>query len=270
MAQVENFRQLKDYEVLGIGALRRAEVESAPEKIKLLLHPDLVPSSRREIYQQLLTDTCQWLQPSAITEEKIFAPAEDFVYHLLLAEFKKIFPRTVVRLGEGVEILLRNYLAEFPWQGPLLTDHLRYVPLFLRQQFQDPGLNSLALKEWLWSYLQFADFGRVATEAGRVTVNPSLQTLHTEIEVAEVDLSPGLYIYYYEETGRRVHEYRLDLVDAAVVETLQEDRKYTLDQLVEHLLLMDLATKPSQATLRKRVLFLISQGILSLSDAKII
>lgn len=266
---------MNDYDVLGIGAVRRGDIEADFEadarRPLLQLHRGLVSPSGVEIYNRLLEQTSKWLRPIQVADVKFLGSAEDYVYFLLFKEFEKSFPLTFLELrNTGVEKFLRGYLSEFPWQGPLLTEHLRYVPIYVAQQFQDSRRSIVAQKEWLRSYLRFADFGSVRSELGRVTLNPSLQILHAPIDVPEIKLSRGVYIFYYDEAAKKVRDHKLEKADAAVVDALQDDRKYTLDQLIEQVLLMEDVKGLTRLTLRNKVFFLAEQGILKVSDSKIL
>jgi hypothetical protein len=157
---------------------------------------------------------------------------------------------------------MKSYLLEFPWKGPLLSDHFRYFPLFLKRKFQDSRLYLMAQKEWLCSYLSFADFGGSTLQTGRIFVNPSLQVLHSGVEIQEVQLKPGLSIFYYDFFQRKVREYQVSAEEAAVMDLLQEERVYNLDQLVEQLLIMELPVSFSREEWRKKLVKLKSESIL--------
>jgi hypothetical protein len=259
---------LNDYEVLGVGSLRRVGLQSLVGRGSLQVHPSLVPASQRGIYQAILKETLTWLKPQKIVEEKISGDPQEFVLNLLQAEFQKSFRQTAIALKKQSTALVQDYVNEFPWQGPLVSDHFRYFGGYLKTRIHDPGLYVMAQKEWLWSYLSFADFGRIQADPGHVTVNSSLQTLYVPVEVAEVSLTPGFYIYYYDERGGQVREYKMDVEDAAVVDMLQDDRKYTLDQLLDQLMISDLNLRASRKEWQKRILFLRAQGIISESGSE--
>jgi hypothetical protein len=265
MTQEKEFRQLKDYDVLGVGALRRERLLREARAVQLITHPELVSISARAIYDAILADTIKWLKPAQILEEKISKSKEELLARLLLEDFRREFPKTSVYLKTELNATLKKYLAEFPWQGPLLSDHFRYFPGFLRTQFQDSRLYLFAQKEWLWSYLSFTDFGSPKQEAGLVRLNPSLQSLYISEEVAEAELTPGLYIYYYDESREQVCEYKMDALDAAVVDLLHEDRKFSLDQLIDQVLMMDLELQLPREAWEKRLSSLISRGIILIS-----
>ena len=145
---------------------------------------------------------------------------------------------------------------------------LREIAIFLKKKFQDSRLYLIAQKEWLWSYLSFADFGFPTPEEGRMILNPSLQSLYSAEEVAEVELSPGLTVFYYDYVRKSIREYKMDIWDAAVADALQEDRKYTLDQLLGQLLLMELESPLSSGEWRKKLSYLTTQGIILVSGSE--
>lgn len=253
---------LKDFEVLGVGALRREELLAMRGSKVLLTHSSLVPKMQAEIYDSLLRETLGWLKPEQVRTQSLPVPTEEFLIESLLADLKKNFPQTLNYLKGGVRELLKDYLNEVPWQGPLISSHLRYFPVFLKRKFQDSRLYLIAQKEWLWSYLSFSDFGFPPPEQGRMVLNPSLQSLYSAEEVAEVMLSSGLTIFYYDYSSNSLREYKMDLWDAAVADALQEDRKYTLDQLLDQLMLMELDSQLSSEEWLKKLSYLEAQGII--------
>lgn len=262
MTQRKELRQLKDYQVLGVGGLRRAQALAAGGDIELLTHPSLVPPGQAEMYEALLRETLAWLSPREVRPGSLPQPAKEFVVEVLLEELRKEFPQTSSYLKGGLRELLKDYLKEVPWQGPLVSAHFRYWPVFLKRKFQDSRLYLIAQKEWLWSYLSFADFGFPPPEQGRIIVNPSLQSLYTAHEITEVQLSPGLWIFYYDYALRSLRDYKMDIWDAALVDFLQEDRKYTFEQLLDQALMMELEAPLSRDEWAKKLSYLQSQGII--------
>lgn len=261
MASKQAVRQLKDYEVLGVGALRRQALLTAAGDAELVTYPALIAPGQSEIYEALLRETLAWLKPREVRSAPLPQPVGEFLLEALLEVLRREFPQTTAYLKGGLRELLKDYLNEVPWQGPLLSAHFRYWPVFLKRKFQDARLYLIAQKEWLWSYLSFADFGLPPKEAGRLIVNPSLQSLYTEEEVEEVQLSPGLTVFYYDYSGNKLREYKMDLWDAAIVDSLQEDRKFTLNQLLDQLLMMELDSQLPREEWQKRLSELQGQGI---------
>jgi hypothetical protein len=261
-AATQEPRQLKDYDVLGVGACRRAGLVADPSPKVLLTHSYLIPEAGKPIYEAILSETLQWLKPQEVREQRSKAS----LLQVLLEDLQRQFPKTATQLTATLKVKLAevvaSYLLEFPWQGPLLSDHFRYFPVFLKRHFQDQRLYLIAQKEWLWSYLSFADFGIPIQEQGRLLVNPSLQSLYSEVEVEEVQLAPGLALFYYDYSQQKVRDHQMDLWDAAVVDLLQEERKYTPDQLIAQVSLMELETPLSREEWRKKLFYLKAEGIL--------
>jgi hypothetical protein len=262
MMKKQELRQLKDYEVLGVGAVRREKLLANPDPAELVTHKELVPTVQASLYEAVLTETLKWLQPASIRPVKLPVSQAEFLLEVLLEEFKREFPCTAAYLKGGLRELLKDYLKEVPWQGPLASAHFRYLPVFLKRKLQDSRLYLIAQKEWLQSYLSFADFGFPPSEPGRLIVNPSLQSLYTAEEVAEVELSPGLSIFYFDYSLKLIRDYKMDLWDAAIADLLQEDRKFTLEQLLDQLLMMELDSQLSRGEWAKKISYLRERGIL--------
>jgi hypothetical protein len=262
MAHSQEARQLKDYEILGIGASCREQILKAPGPFVLQLHPDLVPEDQKETYDLILAETLQWLKPASVQEVRLEKSSDEVIFKLMTEALKKEFPQTVQFLKSGAQEALQNYLQEFPWQGPLLAAHFRYFPVFLKRRFQDSRLYLIAQQEWLWSYLSFADFGFPVQEQGRIICNPSLQSLYMSSEIAELKKTQGLYILYYDYRENKVREHKLDVYEAAVVDMLQEDRKFTLDQLLDQLQMMDLEGSLTKEQWLKKFSSLVGEGII--------
>lgn len=261
MTSKQEKRQLKDYEVLGVGALRRQQLLTTAFDAELITYPALIAAGQSELYEALLRETLAWLKPREVRTAPLPQPVGEFLPEVLLEILRREFPQTAAYLKGGLRELLKDYLKEVPWQGPLLSAHFRYWPVFLKRKFQDSRLYLIAQKEWLWTYLSFADFGLPPAEVGRLVVNPSLQSLYTEDEVEEVQLAPGLTVFYYNYASSQLGEYKMDLWDAAIVDSLQEDRKFTQDQLLDQLLMMELDSQLPREEWLIKLSQLQSQGI---------
>ncbi len=263
MPYLQEPRQLKDYDVLGVAACRR-EYLLADNNTKILLtHSYLIPETHRIVYEAILEETLLWLKPQEVRQGN----SDDFL-QVLLEDFRREFPKTSSYLKLDLTEVMRSYLSEFPWQGPLLSGHFRYFPIFLKRTVHDSDLYLIAQKEWFWSYLSFADFGLPSHEQGRILLNPSLQSLYCTSKVEEVELTPGLTFFYYDYSLQRVREYKGDPWDAIVVDLLHEDRKYSLDQLIEQALMMKLEVSLSRQEWLKKFFYLKSEGILLESDSR--
>lgn len=260
MANKQELRQVRDYEILGVGALRRELILAAKNEFELLTHPALVPAGQSEMYEGLLRETVAWLKPREVRPVKPPQSAKDFLLEALLEELRREFPQTTAYLKGGLREILADYMKEVPWQGPLLTAHFRYLPVFLKRKFKDTHLYLIAQKEWLWSFLSFADFGFPPAESGRLLANPSMQSLFTDEEIPEVQLTPGLTVFFYNDSKKKLCEYKMDLWDAAIIDALQEDRKLNLSQLLDQLQLMDLETPLAKEEWARKISNLQNEG----------
>src|SRR5437868_2781758 len=89
-AVTQELRQLKDYEVLGVGACRRESLLADPQPKLLLTHPFLIPAEARPIYEAILAETLQWLKPQEVREQKFI---ETPFLQLLLDDLQREFPQ---------------------------------------------------------------------------------------------------------------------------------------------------------------------------------
>lgn len=258
MAQITEARQLKDFDILGVGAVRRALLLSDSGPRVLWTHRSLVPPPQTEFYEAVLRETLEWLKPQEVCEAAMLS-SESF-QEILWQDFQRHFPQTSNYLKGSSADCLQAYLQEFPWKGPLLTDHFRYFPTYLRRRTKGSRLYLIAQKEWLQACLQYADFGQPVTEVGQVVANPSLQVLYSVEEVFEVGLTPGLTVFYYDAFSGRVLDHKLDVWEAAVLDLLQEERKFCRSQLLEQLLLSESAL--SSEAWGKKLHLLKSKGII--------
>lgn len=227
-----------DYDVLGVGGVRRRRLESEGQNRprELVCHPALVPSSRQTFYQSVLDETLRWLQPAAVRESM----AAENLSTLLRDELVRSFPATTHRLGARVDAVLAKYLAAFPWQGPLLSDHFRYFGVFLKaekvSENYDEDVYLLAQLEWLQSYLSFADFGSARPSADRLALNPSLQPLRLprDLQGAEgLRKERGLHIFYQRPGTLEVCEKLLDADEAEILDLLEEEAKVSPSQVLQ-------------------------------------
>jgi hypothetical protein len=267
MIKKQELQQLKDYDVLGAGSVRREQVLALSHSVELLTYRELIPTSQAALYDALLKETVDWLKPVSVRAMTLPQKADDFLLEVLLEDLRKEFPQTTDYVKGGLRELLKDYLREAPWQGPLLSAHFRYFPVFLKRRFQVAQLYLIAQKEWIESYLKFADFGFPPPETGRVLVNPSLQSLYTADEVAEVQLSAGLTTFYFNYVLKKVCEHKMDVWEAALVDVLQEDRKYTADQVLDQVLMMDLESPLSRLEWASKLSSLQSHGIILVSGS---
>lgn len=253
--------RLRDVEIIGVGAVRRHQLEILKKNRTLIVqtHEPQIPESVRAIYDAELLRTLEWLRPFRVET----GPKLDFV-GAQEALFDSIFARTRNVLGVAAYRLRDEYLENMEWSSWLLQDHWRYFVGFLRQKF--PGqtdLLELAHWEWVLAWLEIQPFDGDSVEPGILSLNPSLQIVRLTRENLSLSRDKGMYAFVYNETQACVVERPLDVVDAAIIDLLQEDRKYSKKQLLEMAALsLTEPPVPTEEQIEKRFLSLLEADII--------
>lgn len=257
---------LRDVEVVGVGALRRRQLEELKfqnKRIHLLTHESKIPSSVFSIYQAELLTTLQWLRPEKVERKE----ALDFQKEQEIL-FSKLFPLTEKALGFAAHKVRDSYLQEMEWSSWLLQDHWRYFVGYLRQKFPDnKTLREVAHWEWVLAWLEIQPFEAFSGEVGVLTTNPSLQIVALTEVNSVLKRDKGLYAFVYNDKKATVVERSLDAVEAKAIDLLQEDRKYTPSQLADMLAVCgEITTSFNKEDWQKKFLSLCEAGIISLSE----
>ncbi|WP_413613400.1 hypothetical protein [Bdellovibrio sp. HCB-110] len=252
---------VRDIDVVGVGALRRHQLTELQKTKKFILHTheEMIPESVRSIYEAELLRTLQWLRPVKTEKKDAFDFLEE--QHKL---FPQIFPRTHQALGFTVNKIRDMYLDEMEWSSWLLQDHWRYFVGFLRQKFPaKPELMEVAHWEWVQAWIEIQPFDLGELEKNSVIVNPSLQIVSFSQESSVLKRDKGMYAFVYSSEKATVVERPLDVYEAKIIDLLQEDRKYTPEQLVQMALLSDEITPQlSSMEWEKKYLSLCQDAIL--------
>lgn len=260
MTHEVQIRFLNDFDILGVGGLRKKEILSSPNgwqnSLVLQCHAGLIPAEQKSFYDEVLAETLAWLKPLRTQWVQLEEPPEQFLTQILTREFEQIFQKTSQLLGKHRERIFTEYLQEFPWQGPLLSDHFRYLPAFLKQTTKNPELFLTAQKEWLWCFLSYSNFGWPRPEAKVLHLNPSLQVLTVPKSLG--DFHEGLYVLFSDPASSTVREHRLDIIQAEIIDVLSEERKFSRQQLLEQLE----GPQTSQDDSSKKLSNLIELGII--------
>ncbi|UXR63695.1 hypothetical protein EZJ49_11490 [Bdellovibrio bacteriovorus] len=253
---------LRDVEIVGVGALRRHQLETLKKTKKLVVqtHEPQIPDQVRAIYDAELLRTLEWLRPFKVEAgQAIEFQAEQWRL------FELLFPKTRESLGVAADRLRNEYLQNMEWSSWLLQDHWRYFVGFLRQKF--PGqadILELAHWEWVQAWIEIQPFdGESASEPDVLSLNPSLQIVTLTRENPVLKRDKGMYAFVYNSRTATVGERPLDLTEALFIDLLQEDRKYSKKQLLEMAALGLKATpSPSAEELEKKFLSLVADDIL--------
>jgi hypothetical protein len=253
---------VNDVEVVGIGGLRRHELEQLKKTKQIVLqtHESFIPNSVQSIYQEELLKTLQWLRPLR-TESK-----QDFDFHAEQEKlFIRLFPKSSAMLGLAATKVRDAYLREMEWSSWLLQDHWRYFGGFVRQKFPDNvALRELVHWEWVHAWLEIQPFTSVHKgDAGTLVQNPSLQVVPLTMAHPTLQREAGLYAFVYDETRASISEKVLDPFEASLLDLLSEERKYTAEQLLQ-MAAMDEEVKPqiSEIEWREKLAALQNAGLI--------
>lgn len=253
---------LRDVEIVGVGALRRHQLEVLKKSKKLIVqtHEPQIPDQVRAIYDAELLRTLEWLRPFKVEAgQALEFQAEQWRL------FELLFPKTRESLGVAADRLRNEYLQNMEWSSWLLQDHWRYFVGFLRQKF--PGqadILELAHWEWVQAWIEIQPFdGESVAEPGVLSLNPSLQIVTLSRANPVLKRDKGMYAFVYNSVNSIVGERPLDLIEALFIDLLQEDRKYSKKQLLEMASLSLKATPAlSSEELEKKFLSLVADDIL--------
>ncbi|KHD87972.1 MAG: hypothetical protein OM95_11530 [Bdellovibrio sp. ArHS] len=222
---------MRDVDVVGVGAVRRHQLEELQKVKKLILqtYENRIPSSVHSIYQAELLRTLQWLRPLKTEAGTAF----DFLKEQE-ALFSRLFPLTKQSLGMTAARVCKNYLEEMEWSSWLLQDHWRYFVGFLKQKFpEQKELGEVAHWEWVQAWIEIQPFELSGMEPGVIAVNPSLQTVTLTQFNSVLQRDSGVYAFVFSASQSVVRERRLDIYEAQLIDLLHEDRKFSRAQLVQ-------------------------------------
>lgn len=228
---------LRDIDVVGVGSLRRHQLEELKKTKTFILHTyeQKIPGSVLAIYQAELLRTLEWLRPLKVEP----GPSMDlFLEQTNL--FSQIFPETSKALGFTSNKIRDLYLQEMEWSSWLLQDHWRYFVGYLRQKFPDrKELIELAHWEWVQAWIEIQPFESSPSESARVILNSSLQIVSLHQDNGVLNRDKGMYAFVYSDRKTTVVERSLDVYEAQIIDLLQEDRKYSPEQLLQMALMSD-------------------------------
>ena len=147
-----------------------------------------------------------------------------------MANWQVAFPKTIETLQRlGFASLVHSFEYELQFQQLRLD--LRWFPVFLKMQNCPARLLELAEFEYLRAYVYSNDLGTPRVDAGLLALNPGAQFMEVNQNLPEINRERGLYCFIKE--GSRFFEMQLSLAQALLLDLLREDRKYTVDQLLD-------------------------------------
>lgn len=217
-----NFNTVQDFEVFGVGARRRFDLQNSSEPIELIRHPwTFLPGIEEE--------TLSWLKPAKVTQASM-----PLVADLLLHKFDQIFLKGAALLGDLKPKILADYLREMPWQEGLLDDHFRYFAMFLKRRFpQNPNWSEVFQCEWVRSSRLYESHGELSDASGaQFELSPSFQ-IYSLAEQASTALAmePGLYACSYDNEKQRLSEIKLNPVEARLIDWIENDSGFSRERV---------------------------------------
>ena len=179
--------------------------------------------------------------------------------------FPKSFPLLQSERGGADSIIWRVYLEEMELPAVRSWEDLRYFAAFVGQR---KGRNTFVAESLLWEWVSYSltkqeieSHGK--GEQGRIFLNPLISFVRFSHAHPEFHKEPGLYALAWNEQAARVIEHRLEPLEAQMIDLLEEDRKYTKDQLLEMSLLeLPLEFQTSKGEGEKRLQSLLQANII--------
>jgi hypothetical protein len=179
------------------------------------------------------------------------------------AALNSIFPKTLEILHEKKISYLQDQFGKTLTEQLMLpptADTSRWFPVFLKFQTVRQEILEVAEFEYLRHSVKTVDMGEVRTDSGQLTLNPSLQFVELHHEQPKLHRTRGLYCFF--KSQERFLEFKLGIAQALLVDLLQEDRKYSPDQLVRMALTHKLGGSRSSEAWKKVIEEMLQLGIL--------
>lgn len=221
-----------DFDVLGVGSFREYQLREllGLGTVHFISHPRMIPEAVRSIYDLELEQFRKKFPEVQISEAEQF----DFI-DLQNRLFDQVFALTKESLGDIGSRIQQAYQKEVSWDGWLSIDYWRYFVGYLRSKFPDQkDLISLVHWEWVHAWVQVQPFSfDYLGEQDVVEINPSLQTVILAEDIPSLERKKGLYGVWYSSIDKKIVSSPLSLIQALFLDLLNEDRKYSKNQLQE-------------------------------------
>jgi|GEM_PF-5027933 hypothetical protein len=158
--------------------------------------------------------------------------------------FPQSFPLLQTERAGADSTLWKIYLDEMELSEVRSWEDLRYFAAFVGQRI---GRETFVAESLLWEWVSYSlakqeieSHGK--GEQGRIFLNPLISFVRLSHAHPEFHKEPGLYALAWNEQMGLVIEHRLEPLEAQMIDLLEEDRKYTKEQLLE----MSLLELPSE------------------------
>jgi hypothetical protein len=151
-----------------------------------------------------------------------------------VVQLQAIFPKTLELLDESNSLHLREQFGVTATRDLLILsdkDQSRWFPVFLKLQGTRQQILEVAEFEYLKHTVRSLDFCDPIDEAGIIKLNPSVQFVELHYDQPKLGRLSGLYCFFKKTGG--FFEFQLGIRQALVLDILQQERKYTVPQLID-------------------------------------
>lgn len=173
--------------------------------------------------------------------------------------WQNAFPKTLEALDkQGLSSYVQGF--EFELKSLNLSADLRWFPVFLKMQNCPRRLLELAEFEYLRAQVYQFDYGPIKLDVNLVGLNPHAQFIEVNEDLPELGRAPGLYCLV--KAGARFFEMELSLPQALILDLLKEDRKYSIDQLIDMAVIHQVKLGLSKEAWMSTISSLIERGVI--------
>ncbi len=143
-----------------------------------------------------------------------------------------VFPKTIEILHEKKISYLQEQYKKTLQQQLMLSetaDTSRWFPVFLKFQGIRPEILEVAEFEYLRHLVSGFDSDVVELKEGLLCLNSSAQFVELHHCQPKLNRDSGLYCFFKKQN--ELIEFKLNICQALVIDLLQEDRRFSLEQL---------------------------------------
>ena len=145
-----------------------------------------------------------------------------------------IFPKTIELLDEARTPHLKEQFQITAKKDLLVLadrDQSRWFPVFLKMQGVVQKILEVAEFEYIRHLVRQSECHKLVIEEGLIKMNPTIQFVELHYDQPKLGRKTGLYCFYKKDSG--FFEFQIGLYQAIIFDLLQEERKYSIQQLVE-------------------------------------
>jgi hypothetical protein len=221
---------LRDFEILGVGSLRKCQLDRLRSKGALVLetYPHIVPLGYELQYEEELAILEAWLEPLSLQ----VGTATLFEIEAR-ALFFRIFPLFSRVFRDHIEQFLADYFLDAPRSSLLLQDFWCYFIGFVRLKKVDLVYVELANWEWTAVWLEARADHKYSGDPGQLIRSPHAEVVHLSKDNPYLDRRAGSYLFYFDRAKCKIEKVVLEPLIAIIFDLLEEERKFSIQGLQE-------------------------------------